>query len=404
MKNLLRRIGGFALLPAMSMLASLVLVPLIAVNDGSAGWSALSLGQSVGALVSVVGGLAWSIVGTQRIVHARDETARRRVFALSWITRGLVILVLCLISSPIIWVLAPSSQKLPTIVFSVATSLNGLTAAWYYTGTGNPRRLVINEGMTRAAGYLVAIPAVALTGALSSYAYCTLAAGVLAVALNYRSVFGSSGMPRVSAVEILDTFKSQAYGTSSQVARSLHLYTPTALLSAFVPIAVPLFTAINIVYKAGLNSVAFLPPALVQWMQPGGRVSSRRKRASLMICISAAICISVIWPFVGERIMRYLYQGRLDGGEGWIALIGLGVGISLVSFALQYLDAIPKGQDMTVFRVESVTSVLGVLAVVPMAMWFGGGGAFATYVLASLLKTVLLLVRRRPGQGLGKVD
>ena len=61
-----RRLFGFALLPALSMLASLVLLPFIASRFGSGGWVALSIGQSVGALLSVAIGMAWpASVGTR---------------------------------------------------------------------------------------------------------------------------------------------------------------------------------------------------------------------------------------------------------------------------------------------------------------------------------------------------
>ena len=49
-----RRLFGFAL----SMLASLVLLPFIASRFGSGGWVALSIGQSVGVLLSVAIGMA----------------------------------------------------------------------------------------------------------------------------------------------------------------------------------------------------------------------------------------------------------------------------------------------------------------------------------------------------------
>ena len=39
--------------------------------------------------------------------------------------------------------------RIETILFMVGISMNALTASWYFAGTGQPRRLIRNEGLVR---------------------------------------------------------------------------------------------------------------------------------------------------------------------------------------------------------------------------------------------------------------
>lgn len=399
MRALLGRLSGFALFPALSMLASLVLLPLIAVHDGASGWSAMGLGQNVGALIGLVGGLAWAIVGAQRIVEAKTLDGRSKVFALSLASRGVVIAVLSVISAPLVWILAAHGQALAAVLFMFATALNGLTASWYYAGTGDPRRLVLNEGVTRTVGYVAAIGLVAWTGATVAYAACTLVSGIVSVCLNWKTIFRGKGFPHVTVAEVTEVFRTQASGTFSRMASGLHMYAPTALLSAFAPGSVPVYTAIDNVYKSGCNALSFLPSAMIQWMQPAGGMVARRKRVSLGICVGTGLGVGLVWPLVGRWIMGYLFQGRLVGAGIWIELIGITVGLALIVTSIGLLEMVPRGMEWLVYRVEMVASLIAVAAVVPMAKWLGGGGAFATYGLAAILKIGMYMVMSFPKGG-----
>src|SRR4051794_17971489 len=148
--------AGFALLPGLSMLASLVILPLISARFGSAGWVALSLGQSVGAVVSVVAGLAWPVIGGNAGAAASDLRARQALFRSSVSSRLLVLFVLVTCAVPLTVLLAPS-YPWSTTLFMVGVAGNAMTATWYFAGLGAPRLLVLNEGVVRFGGYLIAL-------------------------------------------------------------------------------------------------------------------------------------------------------------------------------------------------------------------------------------------------------
>ena len=390
MKQLFRRIAGFAMLPALSMLASLVLLPLIAHFDGAAGWTGMALGQSVGALVSLVAGLAWPMVGAQRVVEAHGVEARRQIFALSVLTRGLVIAALSAVAAPVVWSLAVPGQKPAAVCFMFSAALNGLTASWYYAGTGRPRYLVINEGISRFAGYVVAIPAVLITASTLAYAISNLVFVVIAFGLNYATIFGRHGMPRVRWRQVRGTYRAHFVGTLARLATSAHAYLPTALLSATVPGVVPLYTALDNVYKSGCNAVSFLPPALVEWIQADRAAAHRRKKVAFAICLAIAVAVSLGWLLLGPILMGFLYQNAVEFPTIGIYAIGASVALALLVDSVELLDFVVRHKENQVFATEMVVSIVGVIAVIPMAFAFGAIGAFATYAGASAAKLLVL--------------
>src|SRR5215203_4709922 len=78
----LQRIAAFGLLPAASLLSSLILLPIISGRFGQPGWSSVLLGQSIGAAASVVCALAWPMEGADLISRAAP-TQRRVMYTAS---------------------------------------------------------------------------------------------------------------------------------------------------------------------------------------------------------------------------------------------------------------------------------------------------------------------------------
>jgi len=390
MRQLFRRIAGFAMLPALSMLASLVLLPLIAHYDGAAGWTGMALGQSVGALISLVAGLAWPVVGAQRVVEARRLEERQQIFALSVATRGMAIAGLSVLAAPVVWWLAAAGQKPAAVCFMLSAALNGLTASWYFAGLGRPRYLVINEGITRFVGYVVAIPAVLITASTLAYAISNLVFVLIAFGLNYWTIFGGRRMPRVSWHQAREIYRVHFLGTLARIASSAHSYLPTALLSAAVPGVVPLYTALDNVYKSGCNAVSFLPPALVEWIQADPAVTRRRKQVAFSICLAIGVLVSLGWPLLGPILMGFLYQNAVEFPAIGIYSIGISVALVLLVDSVGLLDFVPRHKERQVFVTEAAVSVAGVIAVIPMALAFGAVGAFATYAGASATKLLIL--------------
>ena len=184
----LRRFIGFSLLPACSLLASVTLLPLISGTQGPEGWVALGVGQGLGAIVGVIAGLAWPTIGGNAVALAAAED-RPGIFVSSVYSR-LLALVTLLPFAIVGCVLLVEDYRTATTLFMVGTALNAMTASWYYSGLGEPSRLVINEGVVRLGGYAVSAVALAMGAPLSAYAGIT----VLAALCRWRSTGRTSSV------------------------------------------------------------------------------------------------------------------------------------------------------------------------------------------------------------------
>lgn len=157
MRGLISRFLGFGLIPGLSMLASLVLLPIISSYDGSVGWASVSVGQSIGALISVIAGLTWPIVGTQLVIEAKNSVERAEIFWLSLLSRGLILSILVVCAIPVVLSVSAHLRFGTVALFMFGVALNALSASWFYAGIGKPKFLIDHASNCFICGNLCAI-------------------------------------------------------------------------------------------------------------------------------------------------------------------------------------------------------------------------------------------------------
>eukprot|EP00918_Siedleckia_nematoides_P108280 GHVU01236318.1.p1 GENE.GHVU01236318.1~~GHVU01236318.1.p1 ORF type:complete len:401 (+),score=41.95 GHVU01236318.1:1129-2331(+) len=381
------------------MLASLVLLPLISDRFGSSGWIALGLGQGIGAMVSVLVGMVWPVIGGNAVAVAQDTAGRRDIFRLSAYSRIAVLLVLLCPAIPLTLVLAPRYPGATTL-FMVGVALNGLSAAWYYAGVGEPRHLVVNEGMVRLGGYTVSLAGLLLGASLLWYSATMVVTGLVMFALNWFTIMGRSPFWSVTAPsDAWREIRSQLRGTLSRALEAAFSFGGTTIFATFAPAALPLFSALDQVQKAGNNTLSFLPSTFVQWV---GSADGEHKRSRMVrsMAFLSVICILIVpsWALLGPFILNLLFAGQVSLSL-WGHLV-LAAAISLVLFtaAFELLVLIPLGFANVAYVGNSGASILGVVLIAAGAVTFGAlGGVGAWIVVQSLLVGyfVVVLLRRR---------
>lgn len=216
--------------------------------------------------------------------------------------------------------------------------------------------------------------------------------------LNCFTVFTGSGIPHVRSSKVIDTLRDQVGGTASRLAQSVHNYLPATLLSLLVPSIIPLYTALDNISKSGNNAVGFFPVAVVEWMQaPENRNQRRRRtRISLSICFGVVISIPIVWSLVGPSLMEYFYQQKIVVPFYGVLLLGVTVALFLLVYTMELLVLVPAHRERWVYRVELLGSLLGIVLVIPMSVFWGAVGAFGSYSIAYLAKLLFfaLLARR----------
>ena len=397
-----RRLFGFALLPALSILASLVLLPIIASRFGSGGWVALSIGQSVGALLSVAIGMAWPVFGGNAVAQASSLDARRELFRNSLYARLLVLIALCAASTPLTYLLA-DDYPWSTILFMLATAANGLTAAWYFAGTGEPRHLVINEGLVRFGSYVVALVGFVAGAPLIWYAGATAAAAATSVLLNWRTVMGPGRFWMAGAHRVAwRVIREQLGGTFSRVLLAGYAFGGPVIFALLAPAQLPLFSAADQIQRMGTNALTFLPRAFVHWVG-SSEPSQRRRRIlhSMFFLGGVSLATVPVWLFVGPLIVETLYADKVQLSRTMDMLLILTIAGVLLTSSVEVVLLVPLGQVRTVYRAHSVLSVLGLLLVAGGAVNFGTIGALAAWVVVQAILFgcyVVALLRRSRAQ------
>jgi PST family polysaccharide transporter len=397
-----RRLVGFGLLPALSILASLVLLPFIAARFGPGGWVALAIGQSIGAFLSVAISMAWPVIGGNAVARASSLNAQRELFRNSLYSRLLVLTALCAVGMPLAFMLADEYPG-STVLFMLATSANGLSASWYYAGIGEPRYLVINEGLVRFGGYVVALVGFLVGAPLVWYAGSTVAAAAISVVLNWRTVMGTTRFWVTGAHRVAwQVVREQLSGTLSRMLLSAYTFGGPAIFGLLAPSQLALFSAAAQIQKAGNNTVAFLPPAFVHWVG-SAMLTQRRRRIQRSLLFLGAVSVSIVpgWLFLGPSITDILYAGKVQFSWTMNLLLGLTIAGVLLANSLEVLLLVPLGQVRTVYRANSILSVLGLLLLAGGAVAFGAlGGLAALAVVQGILLTCYLvaLLRRHQSQ------
>jgi O-antigen/teichoic acid export membrane protein len=387
----LKRIAGFGVLPALSVFSGLVLLPIISHYQGAAGWTALSLGQSTGNVVSVVAGLAWYLVGGDRIAQA-DQQQRRLIYALSLRTR-LVILMPAVIVATAFLILIHPANLLATILFMLGIAGNALTAAWFYAGTGKPSALILCEGVPRVAGYLLAIPLVIIFKDSLVYAALTVVSQVVTYGLNYHVIFGKHVRVSILWSDTWSELREQLSGMFARLATSVASSGGPPILGVLNPLVLPLFTAMDGVAKAGMNATNFIPSAFISWIRGTQQREDQLKRArrATVGMIVASLVGIIMWQIVGAFLVGFLYANKLNITELVILLIGLTVFLKLIAYSIEILLLIPSGLSKYVFRIQLLVAIIG-LVMFPILAPFGAQLVFSIYVLMPSLQILIYFI------------
>ena len=374
----LRRFTGFALLPACSLLASVTLLPLISQTQGRAGWVALGVGQGIGAIVGVIAGLAWPTIGGNAVAKAAEKD-RPGIFVSSVYSRLLALAVLLPISV-LVCLLLVEDYRMATTLFMAGTALNAMTASWYYSGTGAPSRLVINEGVVRLAGYAVSAAALALGAPLAAYGAMTVLAGLVSLALNWTHIVGFT-LARTTGLfkDTLSTLSEHKLGASSRVLLSVFGYGGTPIYTAISPASAATFAALDQLQRATLNATGVFPQTFVSWVCGDMTHFKRRSTIALAFMTGASAVILLGWTVLGPLIVDLLFSGEAEITRVGCFLVGLNVATALLCATYQLLVMIPLDMHDLVFKLGSVGAVIGVVVLAVLSTTQNVYLAFSTW-------------------------
>lgn len=357
----LRRVAGFAFLPAFSLLASVVLLPLIAANFGSGGWVTLGAGQSIGAVVTIVCGLSWAVTGGHAVAVG-DAVERRRLFVLSLSTRS-VMLALTLPVATVVVVVVGVEYPFAAWLFMLGMALNSYTMGWFYGGAATPRHLAVNEGVVRLVGYVVASALLVAGGQLWLYALVNVLASLTSLALNCRTIRrATEPHAPLGRADHRAELVTQLRGTVSRTGFALFTFGGPTIFALGALAAVAEFNAVDQMLKASVSATSILPQAFIAVVATRAAVGAAGwwRRPESLVIAWLPLSALLVWALAGPQAAGFLFAGELDLSRTLSVLIGVALAATMSLRSFELLVLVPRGLTSTIFRINAVASFGGV--------------------------------------------
>ena len=377
------RAALFALGPAISVVTPLIAIPIIVRLYGSGAWTAVAIGQSVGALGGLLVGLSWPQLGPLEVARA-DAGERSQIVADSTGSRLLMLAALAVPLAVTGAVLSPPGARIVAALCAVAAAGAGLTAGWYYVGIGAPGRLVLNEAVVRVLATIGACGAMLLGAGLIVYPLALLGAVAVSLLLNMRGAGTALYRHRWWYwAGVVDDWRRHRSTVVARVVQGVYSSGSTALVAAVSPVAATPFAVLDRVTKSAVNGAVSFPQALTSWVAGHNRQHAiRRVKAGLVI--DSAFCLAlalVVWSVLPIAV-TYLLAGAYTVTGSVRVLVAAVVGLTIFNRAIRMHALLVLGLEKYSAHLTLATSCIGCVTLTMGLVWGGVVGSQAGLVVA----------------------
>jgi hypothetical protein len=386
---LARRLLGFGLGPAVSLLSLFAVVPIISRTAGAPGVIAATVGPSVGAVAAIVVSLGWPLLGPAMI--ARASAADRAVLYHDSVASRLIVLAVAVPVCAVVAAALVDAERPACALLAVAFAATGLTCHWYYFGTGSARQLNLREAIPRMLA--LALAAVAMLVGLGLVWYPLML--LLGAAANHLLVLrdATGGYAVRFGRRHLGMVRQHLAATLSRLANGLYVSGAGPVVAAVAPASVLVFGSYDRVQKAALNFAGTLPGALDSSVAASFPPDARRQRLVMTFDAALATGVSAMLFAAYPPLMTFLYADLVAQDQLVRLLAAVGLGLLLFNRTVMSHGLLPWKDTRVVTVGLTALSITGFLAVTAAAALAGARGVFAAVVAVEGL-TVLLGVLR----------
>lgn len=392
------RLVGFALIPLVSALSPLVVIPALTATFGAETWGTVALAQSIGSAAAVVIELGWGLNGPQRVARA-SERARPQLYALALSTK-LLIFVPVVVPAVVLTVLLAPTDPVVAALITAATALSTLSPSWFFIGTGQPRRILLLDALPRLLTNVVAFLAISFAGApLLVYPALLFVGTALPPVLGWAAVGSSASMVRSFGLKrVVRCIRAQSVALQGRLASAAYIALPIAIVGAASPSALVLFSAAERLQRLVLALLSAFPNAMQGWVGSSDSPSSRRRRLTVALRLNIALGLVAglaFWAF-GGLASRLLFSGEIDLPYHITALCGGVIAITCVSRATGGLGLVAVRRIDALRNSALVGAMVGPLAIWVLAASLGStGGLLAELLTESIVLSVQAVILYR---------
>jgi hypothetical protein len=388
----LQRMGVFALMPLLSSLSNIVLLPTVSAHFGRPGWTSVVLGQGIGAAASVVCSLQWPTEGPALVTRA-SAARQTAILRASMRSRSAAVLACMPPTLLLVWLVHPADLLVCTLS-ALSVTLIGLSPAWYLVGTGRPSQLVWLEGVPRLVGNVVAFVLVLGGAALWTYPTAMLVTAAATAVLSWLTLAGGL-RHRGEAWKNGQDRRSLGFATFARTLDAGYGFIAGPIVAMLAPHAYAAFGACDRLAKVALSGLAVVPQGAAGWVAepPTGEARTHRVRTASIYVLPLAFAVFVFLTLATPFLVDVLFSGTVSVGYLTGALTGLVVASGFLGHALFLTGLAPTGNAVRGYRYLVAAFAVGLPALVVGSLVGGVNGAQLGY-LASGTTLVVLSLRR----------
>lgn len=390
MKTVLLRLSGFAVLPLLSLITPLLLLPVVSTVVGGEGISSVISGQAIGTFAATVLLWGWNVDGPVAIARAADSRERGLIYLRSIRTRLLLLVAVLPLAAVVAAVVAVPQFRLEAAAMCWAVALTGMSPAWFCIGVGQPRLLALYDTIPRFLATVVAAPVLLLTQQLWSYT-ALLALATLGSLVGFHRAFAAPGawLPLSMRATLAD-LRNQGKTAGISLAGSAYASTPAPIATATTPpqASGSLATA-DTLYRFGLFTVIALGNAFQSWTIERDATNRRRRHlAAIWAHAGLGVAGAVILTLAGPFVSSLLFAGQAQASTLLCAYYGIAFVFLSASTPFIRNLLIPAGRQSTVLRWTLVSAVFGVAVM----LWAGAAGNVPGIAMGMALSEAVLFV------------
>lgn len=342
-------------------------------------WAHVGVGQSVGAIASAVISYGWAVTGPAAIAEATPALKRREY--IESVKLRLLIAPFALILAVVITVSVTGSAGLAAGTAGVlSTGLAGLSAAFYFLGTGQLWQSFFLDSLPRAAGTLggiVILLASSSTASMLIVPFLTAGGAAAALAASsawvLRDLAHAERLPTRRASILL---LQQRHGLLSSVSTASFQMLPTVLVGWFAPSVLGAYVFYDRIFK---QAMTFLSPALNVFQGWVPRVSgtkrAARMRFALFVAAAGGFATLVLLLAFGAPIVGLMSSGAVVADTGALLATGGLIALSAVDLVVSRVGLVIRRRLFALAGASIAGLVTGLILVSVLAPNLGLAGA-----------------------------
>ena len=364
MKTVLLRLSGFAILPLLSLVTPLLLLPIVSSIVGGNGVSSVVSGQAIGTFAATILLWGWNVEGPVAIARSTTAIERGSIYAQSMRTRLLLSIMVVPLTAAVSAAVAVPAFRNEAIAMALATAFAGMSPAWFCIGLGQPKLLATFDTVPRFLATALSAPFLVLSRQVWVYPVVLAIAFAFSLWAFHRRFSPRQSWFPTSLSEALGGLRRQRHTAGINIASSAYATTPAPIATVTSSPAVSgSIASADTLYRLGIFAVIALGNAFQSWaIEPGITNRVQRHRAAIWAHLALGVVGAAILTALGPLVSGVIFAGQARATTLVCFYYGMAFLFLSASTPLIRNLLIPSGRQAYVLWCTVVSAALGIIA------------------------------------------